>query len=343
MQQPIFILGFHKSGTSLLRSLLDGVPGVFAIPIETHIFEHFGFWIDYEIRRQLPQEVSFDQMLSRIKNVLILSNQKNAQKGTRGGDSTGNDTWQIEEFEQNFSIQARLPFERNDLSAFINAYFDALHLALKGRPPDPTLRYVEKTVENTEFTAYLKKAYPDAIFLHIIRNPYAALVGSRKFRTTHNRFPYLGTILRAMENSYYHAFHNPQVFENYHMIKYEDLVQNTRDTMEQVAQITGLNFDPAMLTPSTLGKPWKGNSMSGQDFEGVSQAPVDAWQKEILPLETSLINVLLPHVFTKFGYEVQRAASSAFAPCKGETISMYVANRFFWLISRNRRTSMVKM
>jgi hypothetical protein len=43
MNQSIFILGAHKSGSSLLRSLLDGHPQLFAIPLETHLFQTAGF------------------------------------------------------------------------------------------------------------------------------------------------------------------------------------------------------------------------------------------------------------------------------------------------------------
>ena len=38
MENPVFILGSHKSGTSLLRNLLDGISGFFVIPIEAHFF-----------------------------------------------------------------------------------------------------------------------------------------------------------------------------------------------------------------------------------------------------------------------------------------------------------------
>lgn len=341
MQRPVFILGFHKSGTTLLRSLLDGVPGVFAIPIETHIFEHLGFWVDYEIRRQLPRQLDFDQIMTRNIEDLKYSNQSDTQKNTRGGDSVEGGKWNIEKFMEYFYANAQQPFEQTNIRAFIDAYFDAIHLALTGTLPDPSVRFVEKTVENAEFVGYLQKAYPDAVFIHIVRNPYAAVVASRKFRTTRNRYPYLGTILRAMENSFYHAFHNPQLHENYHMIRYEDLVQDTEITMQQIAEFTGIPYNPAMLIPSTLGSPWKGNSMSGKGFDGISQAPVYAWKKDIFPLEAALINLLLPHVLTRFGYETHPTASSVYLPCKRETIPMYIANRFFWLTSKNRRTSTV--
>ncbi|MGA1778589.1 MAG: sulfotransferase [Schleiferiaceae bacterium] len=51
---PIFILGSHKSGTSLLRSLLDGHPDLFVIPFETHFMALLGRWITYSYRKQAP-------------------------------------------------------------------------------------------------------------------------------------------------------------------------------------------------------------------------------------------------------------------------------------------------
>jgi hypothetical protein len=36
MKGPIIVLGCHKSGTGLVRSLIDGAPEVFFILFETH-------------------------------------------------------------------------------------------------------------------------------------------------------------------------------------------------------------------------------------------------------------------------------------------------------------------
>lgn len=259
----------------------------------------------------------------------------------RGGDSIEGGKWAIEQFTDHFTTFAQMPFEQKDYRTLVNVYFDSLHLALTGCLPDENIRFVEKSVENSEFASYLHKLFPDAVFLHIIRNPYAALVASRKFRTSRKRYPYLGTITRAMENSFYHAFLNPQVIPNYHLIRYEDLVLDTPGTMQKVADVTGIPYSSAMLTPSTLGKLWKGNSMSGREFQGVSTAPIDSWKQEIQPLESSVINLLLPHVLQQFSYESFPISSSELLPCSGETIPMYFANRFFWITSKNRRNRSV--
>ena len=53
---PVFILGSHKSGTSLLRSLLDSHPKLYIIPFETHFIASLGRWVQYSYRRQKPNE-----------------------------------------------------------------------------------------------------------------------------------------------------------------------------------------------------------------------------------------------------------------------------------------------
>ncbi len=339
MKMPVFILGCHKSGTSLLRSLLDNTPGLFPIPIEAHVFEHLGFWVDYELRRQIPTEFTFDQVVTHIKEMAAASNQKADPKHSLGGDSIAAGRWNVELLVEHLSSHGREAFEQKDYRAFMDAYFEAIYLALHQKLPAPSIRFVEKTVENAEFVMYLKQYYPDARFIHIVRNPYATLVAARKFRTSRKRYPYLGTILSSLENSYYYAYHNPMMVENYHLIRYEDLLQEPEKNMRQIAAFIDVPFDPKMLTPSTVGKDWKGNSMSGVGFEGISTLPIDSWKKEILPLETSLINILLPHVLTKFAYERHTPAASPYLPCKGESIPMYFANRFFYLTSKNRRST----
>jgi len=39
LKAPIFLLGSHKSETSLLRALLDGHKDLFVFPTETHLFK----------------------------------------------------------------------------------------------------------------------------------------------------------------------------------------------------------------------------------------------------------------------------------------------------------------
>src|SRR6056297_1880138 len=100
MKRKVFILGCHKSGTSLLRSLLDGHKELFVIPIEAHIFENLGSWIDYYYRNQSPKILNN----SGLKNNFIKRIKKANKPSSKysAGDTSGK--WDIELFKKYFHI-----------------------------------------------------------------------------------------------------------------------------------------------------------------------------------------------------------------------------------------------
>lgn len=338
MDNPIFILGSHKAGTSLLRNLLDGVDGLFVIPIELHCFEYSGLWVDYEIRRSVPTETSFEQVLERIEKSISRSNQDTGQKEKFGGDSIVDaGKWDVKSLRDHLETKGRALYDTQDLRNFFDTYVEAVHIGLHGRLPEPGTRFVEKSVENAEFATLLKKLYPGAKFVHIVRNPYATLVSIRKFKPYKGHYPYLGTFLNALENSYYYAYHNPLVVKDYQVICYEQLLQAPEQVMQNLASFLEIPFTDALLKPSALGVEWKGNSMSGREFSGISDYPLEVWKKDINALEIDLINTLLTHVLLKFGYEKIQLNSSPLLPVKGEKARVYLANRFYAMAAKVRR------
>ena len=328
MNKPIFILGCHKSGTSLLRNLLDGTPGLFTIPVESHFLEIAGFWIYYALRKQNPHTVSFEHLLTRLRQMFEKSNEKSIAATRFGGDSLGSGGWNIERLLNHLEVKGRSAFEQKDYPTFFRVYFEAIHLSLKGSLPAPDIRYVEKSVENAEYAAWLKKVFPDASFIHIVRNPYAVLVSIRKFRMLQGRYPFLGNILDGIEYSFYTAQSNPLFVENYIVIRYEELILDTETKMKEIASFLGLSFDPGMLVPTALGEQWQGNSMTGEAFSGISPQPVTGWQKSIHPLEIHLVNKRLSHCLTAFNYQPIQLDGSPLRLVKGENIRTFIANRF---------------
>ena len=73
---PIFILGCHKSGTTLLRNLLDGHKDLFAVPTETHFLANIGYWVKYSYRKQLPFKLSIEESKQRLIDWIDLRNNK---------------------------------------------------------------------------------------------------------------------------------------------------------------------------------------------------------------------------------------------------------------------------
>ncbi|MDZ7690392.1 MAG: sulfotransferase [Balneolaceae bacterium] len=69
-EEPIFILGAHKSGTTLLRSIFDGHPALFVIPFESHFFQNLCYWIDYDYRKEQPRTLTDQEIINRFRERL---------------------------------------------------------------------------------------------------------------------------------------------------------------------------------------------------------------------------------------------------------------------------------
>lgn len=327
MKQPIFILGSHKSGTTLLRNLINGAPDLFVVPLEAHFFQFTGFWVDYALRRSYPQTLSFQDVLTRMTEHLQRSN----SIASPTSDSILVGRWQLDAFTDTMMAHARSAFEKSDWRAFFDAYIVALHVGFHGELPTVN-RFLEKSVENAEYAILLKKLYPDATFVHIVRNPYATLVSLRRHMSRAG-FPMLGPALSALNNSFYYVYKNPKCLPDYLIIRYEDLLESPEKTMRQVARHVGLPFSEQLLRPTVLDEPWTGNSSSGESFDGISTAPISAWQKQIHPLETAFITLLFPHVLRDFGYDIWPTTHSVYRPAPAESVKTFIKNRWLWQLT----------
>jgi hypothetical protein len=324
MEKPIFILGSHKSGTSLLRSLLDGAQGLFVVPIEAHFFQYSGYWVDYALRRSLPRQLAFDEVVEGFTKHIIQSNERSSPTS----DSVLTGCWNVDRFAHHLSQYGANPFEASDFRGFLDSYVEALHVSLHGSPPDAE-RFVEKSVENAEYAVMLKRLYPDARFVHVVRNPYATLVSLRK-HMTRQHYPFLGNALASLENSYYYLYKNPMVVPDYLIVRYEDLLCRPQETMKQVSTSIEIEFTDALLRPSLMGKPWYGNSSSGRRFSGISSKPLDAWHEGICHLEVLFVNRYFGHILRDYDYHRLETRRPAYWPVLGESLKSYVANRAFW-------------
>ena len=321
MRQPVFILGSHKSGTSLLRSLLDGVNEFFVIPIETHFFQYSGHWVDYSFRSALPGKPTFDDMVNNITQHIKLSNGTESQTS----DSTLTGLWNIDRFIKYINAEGPVNYDQIGFRGFFDSYIEAIHVSLYGKPPSCD-RFVEKSVENAEFTVNLKSLYPDAKFIHVIRNPYANLTAIRKY-IGYKRYPFLGNALQAMKHSYYYLYKNSLLISDYMIVRYEDLVSKPLEIMESIARFIEIDFSETLLRPTVMGKAWRGNSTTGQRFNGISNVPLAAWKKEIYPLEIFLVNNFFGHVIRDYQYDKLEPRSSIYLPAQKERLKTYLKNR----------------
>jgi len=314
---PIFLLGSHKSGSSLLRSLLDGHPALAVLPKETHLFQFTNHWVDYRRRRNVPRALDAAQLIDELVNQI----REDTRPGNPYADAPG--------FAYRMSVlEPRLrALDPSDMPAFFTGYMQAAYEASTGALPAAGTALVEKSVEHAEFAYVLANYYPGARFIHIVRNPYATLVAVRRMIQKRGcRFPYLWPMACSLYNSYRNLFTNRLAVPNYLCIRFEDLVHQTRPTMQQVAQFLGIDYSDVLLRPTSLGERWEGNSTSNEAFQGVSSRPLEAWKHVITDYEIAVANLIAEPVLSQFGYE-HLTPRRPWLPARGERPKTWLANR----------------
>src|SRR4029079_2018189 len=322
----VFILGPHKSGSSLLRNLLDGHPDLFAIPIETHYFSiSRRFWVNYFLWAERPRVKKSDprSFIDHIHSYLDTS--------VKYRDIERVDFIRAEKFN-NYLIE-HWEDATGTKEEIVN-YFDALYYSIHSRPMDKNLIVTEKSVSNAENAVRLQKLFPNAKFIHLIRNPYDNLLSFRNYkRKQNNRFPSLRDLVESLKVNYYYLYKNQELIDNYFVLKYEDLVTDTESQMRTVSKFLEIPFNDTLLLPTTNGIPWEGNSSQDKKFTGISKERIGHIDKQITKVEVEIINRLFEFILNDYGYQHIQKKSSFFAFGKNEKLKTYVYNRLYYYFS----------
>lgn len=327
MNSPIFLLGAHKSGTSLIRSLFDGHPDLYVVPFEMHFFKHLGFPLTYEYFKQDSQPiVNYQQSIISHINHINKAKDKYA------------DSINIERFDLNlFSKEIdKLSPGKYKTKELIEIYINAVFKADKKVESTPEKRITEKSVTHHEHAIELSKYFPDAKFIHIVRNPYSNWVALRKYKSYNNTGgPLLYRIANTLTHNYYYLERNKNIIENYLVVKYEDILSNPTDTIDTICSFLDLEFNDSLLTPTKDGKLWTGNSSSNIRFTGINSDNINNWKNHIKGVDIYYINILFKDILDRYKYQYIPYRNGFFKPLPNEKISKYLLNRLYRLYLKN--------
>ena len=322
--KPIFICGVHKSGTSLLRSLLDGHPKLAVLPIESHFINHIGFEVNYNFRRQFKTDFVLDDFFLKCNK--LIDHYNNAPDFNKS-DAQLNGRFDTNIFNDNLIKKINHNTSFDDM--FID-YLDSIFLALNQKIDIKNKRLVEKSVENGEVALYYNKIFPNSKFIHIVRNPYANLVSLRKFKSSKG-YPNIRTFLSVLNDNFYSIEKNKEIIgDNYFIVKYEDILERPKSTRKEISKFLGISYNEnILLTPTSLGEIWKGNSFDSKETSDINNEGMNKWQNHIFPIETSLINHFLKKRIVQYGYNIYNSKNSRtnFFPIRGENFKTYILNR----------------
>ncbi len=208
-EPAVFVVGMNRSGTTLLRMMLDAHPQL-TIPPETHFVPDL-------IKAAREPEATPESALAAMKSA------------REWGDFGFSD-------EQMLARLQALPKLRPGpaVRTFYEAYMEE-----QGKP-----RWGEKTPTYVQKMKLIQRALPEARFVHVIRDgrDVALSVLDRTVRELT-----AGDIAKRWRKKIGKAREDSPKLEHYLEIRYEDLILETEPVLRRVSEFIDLPWDDSML------------------------------------------------------------------------------------------------
>ncbi len=272
---PTFLFGMERSGTTLLSMMVGAHPQI-AVPLATT-----GMWLDF------GQRLEEFGNLERAEDVARLVDAALAHERVRLWDAKLNREFLLE----------GLPL--GDYGAVV-ARFHAAYAREKGKP-----HWANIDISTLDHMDVVNGWFPDARFVHIIRD-------GRDVALSHQTMPYgSGNIAECAQAWVQRTTTSAKMGkilgpDRYLTIRFEDLILDSRVTLERLCAFFGVAFDSAMLSygemvekkippdrrwlwPSISSPPldskvgqWRSRMTRSQRivFEGVANSTLKAWGYE---------------------------------------------------------------
>ncbi|HUA19621.1 MAG TPA: sulfotransferase [Bryobacteraceae bacterium] len=303
---PIFIVGAPRSGTSLLRQMLNRHPGI-AICDETHFFRFlyqkrrrkaFGDLGDLENRRRLVTEY----VSLRFTQQLGLDREK---------------------------LTERLLAEGVSYPAMFSAVMKCFAES-HGKQ-----RCGEKTPNHALVAETLCDWYPNAAVLHLVRDPRDVVASLLRIpfgwsSAVVNARTWLGLNRAARRSS-----HRPGYLE----VRYETLVTQPEEELARICRFIGEEFIPCMLRPEQTSPMHPGEQ--DRYHAPVTTSRLGAWRSELTQPQAAQVEWVVGPYLEAFGYtrEAPRASlatilggvSLAAVAVTGRTLGRMPAHCYYWL------------
>jgi hypothetical protein len=266
--RPIFIVGAPRSGTTLVQCILSANSRAYSLP-ETHFFSEVMPAIGVDIDAPLCSE-----QIGRAEAILAREADIVAPRFSAGASA------------------------RDLLLAIFDAY----------RPSSETSRVIEKTPLHVENIPLIRRAFADALFVHVVRNPVDVV-------SSWLRVPFASTqsVMSCAQSWSVAMAHGEAATERVMTVLYERLVQAPELETRRLAAFVELEFEPRMLDEFGReaarnvgrGESWKAEVASGRILNRDQ-----VWRERLTPGQAWLVERATASRRKRYGYADQARASA---------------------------------
>ncbi len=273
----VFIVGAPRSGTTLLQSILATHTEFFSAP-ETSFFS-----------RIIP---------------LLGADYYNSEQPINAGD--------IDTIRRDFHMMTgfEVPVDVK-MSPGISVR-DAFENLLYGFNIEKKAQWIEKTTNQARCMLAISRYYPDAKFVHIIRDPVDCVASMMSIKPTSivdYRISYVTSyyeLARLWRRCITSVLHYPHQHNVLHIF-YEDLVLRPRKVLTEVCHFLGVPFEDTMLNVfhrtaeslfSEKSCPWQKRNL----IAGFHADAIHKWRKKLSPCAIWLIQRYIQDLAHYLGY-----------------------------------------
>lgn len=274
----VFIVSRGRSGSTLLQSLLDAHPHIIA-PIESKFVLHL-----------------------------------NTKYGSVSNWNTKTSTSFIKDLYTNRKFRLFWNVKKQDLTEVFNTYeilnfkdaCKAVYLSYPSMFEKKDIKViVDKNPFHSRCTKTLLKIFPDAKFIHLVRDPRAVNLSHIKSLNLKNISTLSSEWVKLNEKIENCKNNHPSIF---HTVKYELMVSNPKEVIKSVFQFINLPFTPEVLNANkTIKKKYSTNKYLSLNQhknirKPINNTRVNKWEQELSSEQINIISFIAEEYILKYNY-----------------------------------------
>lgn len=330
---PIFIVGYMHSGTSMLQNALGSHSEVFSSDGETKYFDFLPMTRERfaDLSRDDVLRALIDHCAESIRGGLSLR-----APGEPGSAMAGLDAREIEEIARTIEVR--------DHAAIFGVVMSYM-AARAGKQ-----RWLEKTPTHIFAVDTILKAIPNARFVEIVRDPRDVLSSKKTRRDTvwtTRRYSDTVRAFKHLEKAYDPLWDalswkaaaraglggTQKHPERWVRVRYEDLVRDPDRELRRICDAIGMSFEPHMIDVPG-GQPASDDAL-GRRARGIATDSIERWRTTLEPSELAVIQAVTASELRALGYA--QAPTTASASVGAVPVLAHSAAEFFIRLRRRQQ------
>ena len=175
-------------------------------------------------------------------------------------------------------------------------------------------RWGEKTPGNLFYADILLKMFPDARFIHMIRDPRAGVSSMMKTTFFPQDIAFNAMSRRKFMRSGRQILETSVPAAQRLLLRYEDIVTRPDTTVRAICNFIGERFEPAMLSfykdSSKYMKAEASSSFNKAATKPISAEMLDKWKKNLAMKDVAMVEAICRREMVEFGYDFSGAKLS---------------------------------